>query len=43
MFELKFPNPDWTSGLWPGGHLLLHLNVNGKSVCRKYTPTSPID
>jgi NAD(P)H-flavin reductase len=42
-FVLEFPNPEWISGLWPGGHYVFHANVNGKAMSRKYTPISPVN
>ena len=41
-FTLEFPNPKWISGLWPGGHFILHAEIDGKLVSRKYTPISPV-
>jgi len=43
IYELEFPNKEWISGLWPGGHFHLHLEVNGSNVSRKYTPISLIN
>ena len=30
MIELEFPNKEWTSGIWPGGHMKLILEKDGK-------------
>lgn len=30
LYRLKFPNPEWISGLWPAGHVFLNTEVNGK-------------
>lgn len=40
--RLKFPRRDWTSGLWVGGHFAFHAKTEGETLCRKYTPVSPI-
>lgn len=42
-FVLEFPNPEWISGLWPGGHYIMHAEIDGKTVSRKYTPISPVN
>ena len=26
---LQFPNPEWISGVWPGGELTFHANIDG--------------
>lgn len=41
--RLEFPNPDWITGLWAGGHFILQGQVNNMPVVRKYTPTSSVD
>lgn len=41
--QLEFPSPDWTTGLWPGGHFMLWASINNMPVVRKYTPTSSVD
>lgn len=43
IMELEFPNADWISGLWPGGHFIFYAEINGKVVARKYTPISPVN
>ena len=43
MIDLKFPNPQWTSGLWAGGHYLLHQKVGGETLTRPYTPITPVN
>mmetsp|Transcript_33467 Transcript_33467/g.28274 ORF Transcript_33467/g.28274 Transcript_33467/m.28274 type:complete len:91 (+) Transcript_33467:139-411(+) len=40
---LQFPNPEWIMGLWPAGHILIHAEINGEKVTKKYTPTSPVN
>ena len=30
LWELEFPNKDWISGLWPGGHYTMHVMIDGK-------------
>ena len=43
IFRLDFPNPEWISGLWVGGHFILHAEVSpGKNLSRKYTPISTV-
>jgi ferredoxin-NADP reductase len=41
-FIFKFPNPEWVLGLHVGGHLFIHLDVDGELVSRKYTPVSSV-
>lgn len=43
LFELEYPNAEWISGLWVGGHFVFHATIDGKLVSRKYTPVSPIN
>jgi len=43
IYELEFPNPEWKSGLWVGGHFIFHAEIDGKWISRKYTPISPIN
>lgn len=43
MFVLEFPNPEWISGLFPGGHYVFHAMVDGEMISRKYTPISPVN
>lgn len=43
LIELEFPNPEWISGLWPGGHFVMHSTIDGKLVSKKYTPISPVN
>lgn len=43
FFTLEFPNPEWIAGLWAGGHYVIHTDLDGKHVSRKYTPVSPIN
>lgn len=43
IYDLEFPNPEWISGLWAGGHLFFHGTVDGKATTRKYTPISPVN
>ena len=38
--ELKFPDKEWTSGMWPGGHIALSAEIDGKVVKKPYTPIS---
>jgi NAD(P)H-flavin reductase len=40
---LEFPNPNWISGLWAGGHFKMHVKVDGKTVTKPYTPISLIN
>lgn len=40
---LEFPNQEWISGHWPGGHFTVHLNIDGKTVTKRYTPISLIN
>lgn len=40
LFEMEFPNKEWTSGLWPAGHIFFHQKINGKTVTRKYSSIS---
>ena len=42
-FELKFPNPDWTSGLFAGGHFKFHANIDGQAMTRPYTPITSVN
>ena len=42
-FGLEFPNPDWSSGLWPGGHFLLVSEINGEMMQKPYTPITPVN
>ena len=42
-YILKFPDPEWVSGQWPGGYFIFNLKVEGEWVQRKYTPISPLD
>ena len=39
LIDFEFPNPNWTSGIWPGGHM--NLIINGMS--RPYNPISPLN
>ena len=41
-YSLRLENKDvdWISGLWAGGHYILHADINGKHYKRKYTPIS---
>ena len=42
-FEFKFPDPSWSSGLYPGGDVKIHLNdEDGNQICRSYTPISSL-
>ena len=43
FMTLEFPNPEWTAGLWAGGHFVFHIDIDGKHYARKYTPVSPIN
>jgi ferredoxin-NADP reductase len=43
IIELEFQNKEWISGLWVGGHIVFHAQINGRTVSRKYTPISPIN
>jgi NAD(P)H-flavin reductase len=43
LIELEFPNAEWISGLWAGGHYMLHAQVDGKTVSKPYTPISPVN
>jgi len=43
ILELGFPNPEWISGLWPGGHFIFHADIDGKLVSKKYTPISAVN
>lgn len=40
---LKFPDPEWKTGLWPGGHFVMVQTIEGEPVARKYTPVSPLN
>ena len=31
-FELGFPNKNWISGLFAGGHFIFHAEINGEMV-----------
>ena len=42
-FGLEFPNPEWTSGLWPGGHFLFVSEINGEMMQKPYTPITPVN
>ena len=42
-FELGFPNEEWISGLFAGGHFIFHAEVNGEMMSRKYTPISSVN
>ena len=43
IFRLEFPEKDWISGLWVGGHFTFHGEVEkGRLLSRKYTPITPI-
>lgn len=39
----EFPNPEWISGHWAGGHYTMHATIDGKTVTRRYTPVSLIN
>ena len=41
--ELKFPDPNWIGGFWPGAHVIFHLNIDGKCTHRNYTPISAVN
>ena len=41
-FELEFPDKEWTSGVWPGGHYKMHIESDGKWLCKPYSPISPL-
>ena len=43
LFVLEFPNKDWISGLFAGGHYVFHCEVNGKVKGKKYTPISTVN
>ena len=43
LMTLEFPNKDWIAGLFAGGHLIFHADIDGKHVGKKYTPISPIN
>jgi hypothetical protein len=43
LFELEFPNKEWISGLWAGGHFVFHVEFEGKLISKKYTPISPVN
>lgn len=40
---LEFPDKEWTSGLWPGGHFIIHAKIGDKDVSKLYTPVSPVN
>ena len=42
-FVLEFPNKEWITGLFPGGHFVFHAEVDGKMISRKYTPINPVN
>jgi cytochrome-b5 reductase len=43
LYVLEFPNADWISGLFPGGHFYFHAEVDGKMMSKRYTPISPVN
>ena len=43
FMRLDFPNKAWIAGLWAGGHVKFHAEINGKHCKRKFTPISPIN
>ena len=42
QLEFKFPNNEWTSGVWPGGYVTMHHEVNGERISGKYAPVTPL-
>ena len=40
---LEFPNPDWILGVWSGGHITFHAEIDSKIVKRNYVPISPVN
>ena len=32
QFDLKFPNSQWYSGMWPGAHVHFYAEIDGKIV-----------
>ena len=43
IYEVEFPNAEWISGLWAGGHYVFHADIDGEHVARKMTPISPVN
>ena len=43
VYEVEFPNAEWISGLWAGGHYVFHADIDGEHVSRKMTPISPVN
>ena len=42
-FELEFPDSSWSSGLFPAGHIKLHVkDALGKLISKPYTPISSL-
>ena len=40
---LEFPNPEWIAGLAPSAHFKMHLQIDGKTVTKMYTPISLVN
>jgi len=43
MYRLEFPNPEWISGFFAGGHYVFHADIDGKHYARKYTPITSVN
>ena len=39
----EFPNPEWIMGIFPGGHVFMTADIDGKKLTRKYTQISPVN
>ena len=42
-YVLDFPDAEWTSGVWAGGHLQWQSEIDGKAVMKPYTVVSPVN
>jgi len=39
-FDFEFADPSWISGIFVGGHIRIHAEVDGKAISRMYSPTT---